>query len=69
MREIVIEEPGMTDNEVDEELENWESVDWKQASPEVFEAIDKQLKPHGLELVMGMMGDDQFWFKVAKRGK
>ncbi len=40
--------------------------DWKNI-PELLENIDKELKSHDLELVMGSNWDDDYYVKVAKR--
>jgi len=54
-------------DEMEDPEEGWASVDWKEASVDVFEEIDKLLEPFGLEVVMGDNRDDQFWFRIEKR--
>jgi hypothetical protein len=50
----------------DLEADGIQQVDYRGAPHEVLEAIDGQLTPYGLEVVMLDTGDDSYAWKIAR---
>lgn len=42
-------------------------ADWRENPHDVLEHVDVLLKPHGLEIVILMQGDDSYYWRIEPR--